>query len=95
MASRVLCASLAVPIPASRNTIDQLLETDEATMEKKRRLATLLMLTTAPTRQTLIKELVCTCVREGGVLSTAPDSDSDQGTSVSVYLSSQCLGLIY
>nr|XP_022338776.1 eukaryotic translation initiation factor 3 subunit A-like isoform X2 [Crassostrea virginica] len=58
MASRVLCASLAVPIPASRNTIDQLLETDEATMEKKRRLATLLMLTTAPTRQTLIKELV-------------------------------------
>ena len=66
MASRVLCASLAVPIPASRNTIDQLLETDEATMEKKRRLATLLMLTTAPTRQTLIKELVCTCVREKG-----------------------------
>lgn len=58
MASRVLCATLAVPIPASRNTIDQLLETDEATMEKKRRLATLLMLNNAPTRQTLIKDFV-------------------------------------
>ncbi|XP_048744696.2 eukaryotic translation initiation factor 3 subunit A-like isoform X2 [Ostrea edulis] len=58
MASRVLCATLAVPIPASRNTIDQLLEMDEATMEKKRRLATLLMLSNAPSRQTLIKELV-------------------------------------
>ncbi|XP_065925615.1 eukaryotic translation initiation factor 3 subunit A isoform X3 [Magallana gigas] len=58
MASRVLCATLAVPIPASRNTIDQLLETNEATMEKKRRLATLLMLNNAPTRQSLIKDFV-------------------------------------
>ena len=58
MASRVLCATLAVPIPPSRNPIDQLLETDESTMEKTKRLATLIMLNTPPTRQGLIKDLV-------------------------------------
>ncbi|XP_060068006.1 eukaryotic translation initiation factor 3 subunit A-like isoform X2 [Ylistrum balloti] len=58
MASKVLCATLAVPIPPSRNAIDQLLETNESTMEKQRRLATLLMLNSPPTRQGLIKDLV-------------------------------------
>lgn len=58
MASRVLCATLAIPIPASRNAIDQLLESDEGTMEKKRRLAQLLMLQNPPKRTALIKDLV-------------------------------------
>ena len=67
MASRVLCATLAVPIPPSRNAIDQLLETKETTMEKQRRLATLLMLTSPPTRQGLIKDLVGTRIKEDTV----------------------------
>ncbi|XP_052101491.1 eukaryotic translation initiation factor 3 subunit A-like [Mytilus californianus] len=58
MASRVLCATLAIPIPASRNAIDQLLESDEGTMEKQRRLAQLLMLQNPPKRTALIKDLV-------------------------------------
>lgn len=58
MASKVLCATLAIPIPPSRNPIDQLLEMDETTMDKKRRLSTLLMLQTPPTRQGLVKDLI-------------------------------------
>ncbi|XP_041371282.1 eukaryotic translation initiation factor 3 subunit A-like isoform X3 [Gigantopelta aegis] len=58
MASRVLCATLAIPIPASRNSIGQLLDMDESSMEKQRHLATLLMLPAPPTRQALVKDLV-------------------------------------
>ncbi|XP_013378702.1 eukaryotic translation initiation factor 3 subunit A [Lingula anatina] len=58
MASRVLCATLAVPILPSRNPIDQLLEVDSTTLEKQRRLATLLGLQTPPNRTALIKDLV-------------------------------------
>ena len=57
MASRVLCATLAIPIPASRNAIDSLLEIGEETIEKQRRLATLLMLTSPPKRQTLVNDI--------------------------------------
>lgn len=57
MASRVLCATLAVPIPASRNAIDTLLEMGEETIEKQRRLATLLMLPSPPKRQSLVSDL--------------------------------------
>ncbi|XP_046545419.1 eukaryotic translation initiation factor 3 subunit A-like [Haliotis rubra] len=58
MASRVVCATLAIPIATSRNTMGQLLEMDESVMEKQRRLATLLMLPGPPTRQALIKDLM-------------------------------------
>lgn len=58
MATRVLCASLAIPIPPARNAIGQLLDMDESTLEKQRRLATLLMLNNPPNRQQLIKDLV-------------------------------------
>ena len=58
MASRVLCATLAIPIPASRNAIDTLLEMGEGTLEKQRRLAVLLMLQNPPKRQGLIPDLV-------------------------------------
>jgi translation initiation factor 3 subunit A len=58
MASRVLCATLAIPIPASRNAIDQLLESDEQAVDKQRRLAQLLMLQNPPKRTALIKDLV-------------------------------------
>ncbi|KAI8789964.1 eukaryotic translation initiation factor 3 subunit A isoform X2 [Biomphalaria glabrata] len=58
MASRVLCATLAIPIPPTRNVIGNLLVMDESTIEKQRKLATLLMLQTPPTRQSLVKDLV-------------------------------------
>lgn len=58
MADRLLCATLAIPIPASRNAVDNLLVMDESGIEKQRRLATLLMLPCPPTRQSLVKDLV-------------------------------------
>lgn len=58
MASRVLCATLAIPIPPSRNVIGNLLVMDESAVEKQKKLATLLMLQTPPTRQSLVKDLV-------------------------------------
>ena len=58
MASRVLCATLAIPIPPSRNAIGNLLVLDESAVEKQRKLATLLMLPNPPTRQSLVKDLV-------------------------------------
>ena len=60
LASRVLCATLAVPLPAARNQSDQLLDLDDGGVEKQKRLAALLSLTSLPTRQTLVKELVST-----------------------------------
>jgi len=58
LASRVLCATLAVPLPVARNQSDQLLDVDDGGVEKQKRLATLLSLNSLPTRQTLVKELV-------------------------------------
>ena len=58
LASRVLCATLAMPLPAARNQTDQLLDLDDGGVEKQKRLAALLSLTSIPTRQTLVKELV-------------------------------------
>ena len=59
LASRVLCATLAIPIPPSRNQIDQVLEMDESTADKQRRLALLLGLQNPPSRQQMVKDLVC------------------------------------
>ena len=59
MSSRVLCATLAVPIPPSRSRIDSLIELDEQTVEKKKRLSTLLSLKEPPTRSSLARDLVC------------------------------------
>ena len=58
LSSHVLCATLAIPIPASRTRVDQLVEMDEASQDKQRRLTTLLGLTAAPTRAQLVKDLV-------------------------------------
>jgi len=60
LASRVLCATLAVPLPVARNQTDQLLDLDDGGVEKQKRLAALLSLSSLPTRQTLVKELVRT-----------------------------------
>ncbi|KAI0236259.1 Eukaryotic translation initiation factor 3 subunit A [Lamellibrachia satsuma] len=58
LASRVVCATLAVPISQSYNPIDQMLQLDENTQEKQRRLATLLGLPAPPTRSALVKDLM-------------------------------------
>ena len=62
LASRVLCATLAIPLPAARNQTDQLLDIDDGGVEKRKRLAGLLSLNSLPTRQTLVKDLVSTAV---------------------------------
>ena len=53
-----MCATLAIPIPPSHSKIDQMLGQDETTMEKQRRLSTLLGLANPPDRATLVKDLV-------------------------------------
>jgi len=57
----VLCATLAIPLPAYRNQTDQLLDLDESGVEKQKRLASLLSLPNLPTRQTLVRDLVSKC----------------------------------
>jgi len=56
MANRVVCATLAIPIPPTRYSIDQLLESNDT--EKRRRLASLLSLSAPPTRASLVKDLI-------------------------------------
>ncbi|XP_054723932.1 eukaryotic translation initiation factor 3 subunit A-like [Uloborus diversus] len=59
MASRVILATLAIPMPPNRPEIDRLVETDENVIDKNHRLlSTLLGLPNPPTRVNLIKDLV-------------------------------------
>lgn len=56
MASRVLIAILAVPIPSQHPEFETFIETDRTPQEKMARLAVLLSLQQAPTRQSLLKD---------------------------------------
>ena len=58
MASRVLVACLAVPIPSQHPDFDKFIETDRTPQEKMARLAVLLSLQQPPTRQSLLKDAV-------------------------------------
>ncbi|XP_078358114.1 eukaryotic translation initiation factor 3 subunit A-like isoform X2 [Oculina patagonica] len=58
MASRVLLATLAIPIPVSLSETEKHLELDEVAREKSRRLAGLLGLQTVPTRTSLINDML-------------------------------------
>ncbi|GBM00210.1 Eukaryotic translation initiation factor 3 subunit A [Araneus ventricosus] len=59
MASRVVLATLAIPMPPNRTEIDRLVETDENVIDKNHRLlSTLLGLPNPPSRALLIKDLV-------------------------------------
>ena len=58
MASRVLLATMAVPIPVSLSETEKHLEYDENVREKSRRLANLLGLQSIPTRASLVNEMV-------------------------------------
>ncbi|XP_023210598.1 eukaryotic translation initiation factor 3 subunit A-like [Centruroides sculpturatus] len=68
MASRVVLATLAVPMPPNRPEIDRLVETDENVIDKNHRLlAMLLGLSNPPTRSSLVKDLI-----RFGVIQAAP-----------------------
>ncbi|XP_022167720.1 eukaryotic translation initiation factor 3 subunit A [Myzus persicae] len=58
MASRVLLATLAVPLPSAHPEFDRFIETDKSPYEKAQKLAVLLSLPAPPTRISLMKEVV-------------------------------------
>ncbi len=57
ISSRLLLATLAIPIPPNRSSIDEALDQDENTLEKLKRLSALLNLQQPPTRLSLLKDL--------------------------------------
>lgn len=57
ISTRLLLATLAIPIPPNRSVIDECLDQDDITQEKLKRLSSLLNLQQPPTRQSLIKDL--------------------------------------
>ena len=58
LASHVLIATLAIPLPSAHPEYDRFIETDKSPLEKAQRLAVLLGLTQPPTRASLLKEIV-------------------------------------
>ena len=67
MSTRVLLATLSIPITPERTDIARLLDMDGIIVEKHRRLATLLGLQSPPTRQSLINDMVrCSPLRHSG-----------------------------
>ncbi|RNA26224.1 eukaryotic translation initiation factor 3 subunit A isoform X2 [Brachionus plicatilis] len=57
ISSKLLLATLAIPIPPNRSIIDECLDQDEVTLEKLKRLSSLLNLQQSPTRLSLLKDL--------------------------------------
>lgn len=55
ISTRLLLATLAIPIPPNRSVIDECLDQDDITQEKLKRLSSLLGLQQPPTRLSLIK----------------------------------------
>lgn len=62
MASRVLLATLAIPLPSAHPEFDRFIETDKSPLEKAQRLAVLLSLSQPPTRQSLLRDIVRICL---------------------------------
>lgn len=60
MASHVLVATLAIPLPSAHPEFDRFIETDKSPLEKAQRLAVLLGLQQPPTRVSLLKDMVRT-----------------------------------
>jgi translation initiation factor 3 subunit A len=58
MASHVVVATLAIPLPSAHPEYDRFIETDKSPLEKAQRLAVLLGLTQPPSRASLLKEIV-------------------------------------
>lgn len=58
MSTRVLLATLSIPITPERTDIARLLDMDGIIVEKHRRLATLLGVQSPPTRHSLMNDMV-------------------------------------
>lgn len=58
MASHVLVATLAIPLPSAHPEYDRFIETDKSPLEKAQRLAVLLGLPQPPTRASLLREIL-------------------------------------
>ncbi|CRK88039.1 CLUMA_CG001825, isoform A [Clunio marinus] len=58
MASHVLVATLAIPLPSAHPEYDRFIETDKSPLEKAQRLAVLLGLQQPPTRASLLREII-------------------------------------
>lgn len=58
MATHVLVATLAVPLPSAHPEFDRFIETDKSPLEKAQRLAVLLGLQNPPTRASLLKDMI-------------------------------------
>lgn len=58
MASHVLIATLAVPLPSAHPEFDRFIETDKSPLEKAQRLAVLLGLQNPPSRASLLKDMI-------------------------------------
>ncbi|XP_055298144.1 eukaryotic translation initiation factor 3 subunit A isoform X2 [Sitodiplosis mosellana] len=58
MASHVLIATLAVPLPSAHPEFDRFIETDKSPLEKAQRLAVLLGLSNPPSRASLLKDMI-------------------------------------
>ena len=56
--TQLLLATLSIPIPQSRTAVDESIDTDETSTEKLKRLSNLLNLSQAPTRSSLLKDLI-------------------------------------
>ncbi|CAF0741705.1 unnamed protein product [Brachionus calyciflorus] len=57
ISTKLLLATLAIPIPPNRSVIDECLDQDEVSLEKLKRLSSLLNLQQPPTRLSLLKDL--------------------------------------
>lgn len=62
MASHVLVATLAIPLPSAHPEYDRFIETDKSPLEKAQRLAVLLGLSQPPSRASLLKDIIRTNV---------------------------------
>ena len=58
MSTRVLLATLAIPISVALSETEKFMELDEIARDKAKRLSNLLNLQTIPTRASLLKDLV-------------------------------------
>ena len=58
ISTRLLLATLAIPIPPNKSVIDECLDQDDITQEKLKRLSSLLNLQQSPTRSSLVKDII-------------------------------------
>lgn len=86
MSTRVLLATLSIPITPERTDIARLLDMDGIIVEKQRRLATLLGLQAPPTRASLINDMVGTGLQVSSLIALSLSLQSTLLSSVTAVL---------